>query len=54
MGARAAPGPARPRLGRSLPAIIAAVEALAVSTCTIDGEVIACRKDGLADFEFSI
>jgi ATP dependent DNA ligase domain len=33
------------------PAVAAAVEALAVRSCTIDGEVIACRKDGLADFE---
>jgi ATP-dependent DNA ligase len=31
--------------------IVAAVEALAVQTCTIDGEAIACRDDGLADFE---
>jgi bifunctional non-homologous end joining protein LigD len=33
------------------PAVAAAVEALAVKSCTIDGKVIACRKDGLADFE---
>jgi ATP-dependent DNA ligase len=33
------------------PAVAAAVEALAVRSCRIDGEVIACRKDGLADFE---
>jgi bifunctional non-homologous end joining protein LigD len=37
--------------GDRFPAIVAAVEALAVTTCTIDGEVIACRNDGLADFE---
>jgi len=29
-------------------AIGATVEALAVRSCTIDGEVIACRDDGLA------
>jgi bifunctional non-homologous end joining protein LigD len=37
--------------GSRFPAIVAAVEALAVRSCTIDGEVIACRKDGLSDFE---
>jgi bifunctional non-homologous end joining protein LigD len=31
--------------------IVAAVEALAIRSCTIDGEVIACNGDGLADFE---
>jgi ATP-dependent DNA ligase len=31
--------------------IVAAVEALAVRTCTIDGELIACDGNGLADFE---
>jgi bifunctional non-homologous end joining protein LigD len=33
------------------PAIFAAVEALAVRTCTIDGEVIASNGNGLADFQ---
>jgi bifunctional non-homologous end joining protein LigD len=33
------------------PAIIGAIEALAVRSCTIDGEVIACDRNGLADFE---
>jgi ATP-dependent DNA ligase len=37
--------------GDRFPAIIVAVEALAARTCTIDGEAIACRDDGLADFE---
>jgi bifunctional non-homologous end joining protein LigD len=37
--------------GNRFPGIVAAVESLAVRSCTIDGEVIACRKDGLADFE---
>src|SRR6516162_4093584 len=37
--------------GDRFPAIVAAVEALAVRTCTIDGEVIASNADGLADFE---
>jgi ATP-dependent DNA ligase len=31
--------------------IVAAVEALAVHTCTIDGELIACDANGLADFQ---
>ena len=31
--------------------IVAAVGALAVRSCVIDGEVIACDGDGLADFE---
>jgi bifunctional non-homologous end joining protein LigD len=31
--------------------VVAAVEALAARSCTIDGEVIACDGDGLADFE---
>jgi ATP-dependent DNA ligase len=35
----------------SYSAIVAAVEALAVRTCTIDGEVIVCNSDELADFE---
>jgi len=33
------------------PAIVAAVEALAARNCLIDGEVIACGGDGLADFQ---
>jgi ATP-dependent DNA ligase len=37
--------------GDRFPAIIAAVDALAVRTCTIDGEVIASNAEGLADFE---
>jgi ATP-dependent DNA ligase len=37
--------------GDPFPAIMAAVEALAVRSCTIDGEVIACDGAGLADFE---
>jgi ATP-dependent DNA ligase len=37
--------------GDRFPAIVAAVEALAVRSCTIDGEVIACDGDGLADFD---
>jgi ATP-dependent DNA ligase len=37
--------------GWRFPTIVAAVEALAVRSCTIDGEVIACDGDGLADFE---
>jgi len=37
--------------GDRFPAVVAAVEALAVRSCTIDGEVIASRDDGLADFE---
>jgi bifunctional non-homologous end joining protein LigD len=37
--------------GDRFPAIVAAVEALAVQSYTIDGEVIACRDDGLSDFE---
>jgi ATP-dependent DNA ligase len=32
-------------------AVVAAVEALGARSCIIDGEVIASRKDGLADFE---
>jgi bifunctional non-homologous end joining protein LigD len=31
--------------------IVAAVEALAVRSCLIDGEVIACDANGLADFQ---
>jgi bifunctional non-homologous end joining protein LigD len=30
---------------------VEAVELLAVRTCTIDGEVIACDENGLADFQ---
>jgi bifunctional non-homologous end joining protein LigD len=37
--------------GSRFPPIIAAVEALVARTCTIDGELIACDGDGLADFE---
>jgi bifunctional non-homologous end joining protein LigD len=55
---RAPPPIARRRLSRRgldwgdrFPPIVAAIEALAVRSCTIDGEVIACRDDGLADFE---
>jgi len=33
------------------PMIVAAVEALAVRSCLIDGEVIACDADGVADFQ---
>jgi ATP-dependent DNA ligase len=33
------------------PAIVADVETRAVRSCTIDGEAIACRDNGLADFE---
>jgi ATP-dependent DNA ligase len=33
------------------PAVVAAVEALAARNCLIDGEVIACDGDGLADFQ---
>jgi bifunctional non-homologous end joining protein LigD len=32
-------------------AIATAVEALAVRSCMIDGELIACRDDGLSDFD---
>jgi hypothetical protein len=32
-----------------LPAIVAAVNALAVRSCTLDGELIACDANGLAD-----
>jgi bifunctional non-homologous end joining protein LigD len=37
--------------GDRFPGIVAAVEALAVRSCIIDGEVIACDGDGLASFE---
>jgi bifunctional non-homologous end joining protein LigD len=37
--------------GDRFPTIVAAVEALAVRSCVIDGEVIACDGDGLASFE---
>ena len=37
--------------GDRFPAIVVAVNALAARSCTIDGEVIACDGDGLADFE---
>ena len=33
------------------PMIVAAVEALAVRSCVIDGELIACDANGLADFQ---
>jgi bifunctional non-homologous end joining protein LigD len=33
------------------PMIVAAIEALAVRSCLIDGEVIACDANGLADFQ---
>jgi bifunctional non-homologous end joining protein LigD len=36
-----------PDWGSRFPLIVAAIEALAVRTCTIDGEVIACDGDGL-------
>ena len=37
--------------GDRFPLVVAAVEALPARSCTIDGEVIACDGDGLADFE---
>jgi bifunctional non-homologous end joining protein LigD len=37
--------------GNGFRVIIAAVEALAIRSCIIDGEIIACGDDGLADFE---
>jgi len=37
--------------GDRFPLVVAAVEALTARSCTIDGEVIACDGDGLADFE---
>ena len=37
--------------GDRFPLVVAAVEALAAGSCTLDGEVIACDGDGLADFE---
>jgi ATP-dependent DNA ligase len=37
--------------GDRFQAIAAAVKALAVRTCTIDGEVIACDVGGFASFE---
>jgi ATP-dependent DNA ligase len=37
--------------GDRFPTIVAAVEGLAVRSAVIDGELIACRDDGLADFE---
>jgi bifunctional non-homologous end joining protein LigD len=49
--ARAASIPARHRLGRPVPGDHRAIEALTVRSCTIDGEVIACARSGLADFE---
>jgi ATP-dependent DNA ligase len=36
--------------GKRFGSIVTAVEALAVRSCTIDGEVIVCDGDGLADF----
>jgi ATP-dependent DNA ligase len=35
----------------AFPMIVAAVEALAVRNCLIDGEVIMCGGDGLPDFQ---
>jgi len=37
--------------GDRFPLVVAAVEVLAARSCTIDGELIACDGDGLADFE---
>ena len=37
--------------GDRFPAVVAAVDSLALHSCTIDGEVIASNADGLADFE---
>jgi hypothetical protein len=37
--------------GDRFPTIVAAVEALAVHTCTIDGDLIACDANGRADFQ---
>jgi hypothetical protein len=37
--------------GGRFPLVVAAVEALAARSCTIDGEGTACDGDGLADFE---
>jgi bifunctional non-homologous end joining protein LigD len=37
--------------GGRFPTIVAAVEALAVRSCIIDGELIACDANGLADFQ---
>ena len=43
--------PQRPRLDRPLPAHCPAVDALAVTSCLIDGEAVACNDGGLAVFE---
>ena len=37
--------------GDRFPLLVAPIEALAARSCTIDGEVIACDSDGLADFK---
>jgi len=37
--------------GDRFPAIVAAVNTLAVRSCIIDGELIACDANGLADFQ---
>jgi ATP-dependent DNA ligase len=37
--------------GWRFPTIVAAVKALAVRSCIIDGELIACDVNGLADFQ---
>ena len=37
--------------GDRFPLLVAAIEALAARSCTIDGEVIVCDGNGLADFE---
>ena len=37
--------------GDRFPTIVAAVEAPAVRTCIIDGELIACDENGLSDFQ---
>jgi len=37
--------------GDRFPLVVAAVEALGARSCTIDGEVIVCDGNGLADFE---
>jgi ATP-dependent DNA ligase len=37
--------------GRRFPTIVAAIKALAVRSCIVDGELIACDANGLADFQ---
>jgi bifunctional non-homologous end joining protein LigD len=37
--------------GGRFPTIVAAIDALPVRTCIIDGELIACDANGLADFQ---